>query len=53
MVVWCDIYNTQVIDLFLQILNGFKSEVDAESWKKFFEQFPPPLQKRLNEVYGL
>lgn len=37
----------------LQILHCFKEQVGEENWKRFTEQFPPPLKERLTQQYGV
>ena len=36
-----------------QILHGFKNQVGEENWKRFSDQFPPPLRERLSAHYGV
>lgn len=36
-----------------QILQGFKSQVGEEGWKRFTDQFPPPLRERMTQQYGV
>ena len=36
-----------------QILHCFKEQVGEENWKRFTEQFPPPLKERLSQHYGV
>lgn len=36
-----------------QILHGFKTQVGAENWKTFSDQFPQPLSERLRTMYGI
>ena len=38
---------------FKQILHGFKNQVGEENWKRFSDQFPPPLKERLSVHYGV
>jgi predicted alpha-1,6-mannanase (GH76 family) len=36
-----------------QILQGFKSQVGDDGWKRFTDQFPPPLRERMSQQYGV
>lgn len=38
---------------FLQILHAFRLQVGDENWRRFSDQFPPQLQERLSEMYGV
>uniref|UniRef100_UPI00358F60DF transportin-1 isoform X2 n=1 Tax=Myxine glutinosa TaxID=7769 RepID=UPI00358F60DF len=40
-------------EMFYKILHGFKSQVGVENWRRFSEQFPPPLKERLSVYYGM
>lgn len=40
-------------EMFLKILNGFKSQVGEENWKQFFDQVPLQLKQRLTAAYGV
>lgn len=39
--------------VFLQILFGFKSQVGADNWRGFTEQFPSTLYERLSTMYEI
>lgn len=39
--------------MFNEILHGFKNQVGEENWKRFSDQFPPPLKERLSTNYGV
>ncbi|EFX68747.1 hypothetical protein DAPPUDRAFT_301259 [Daphnia pulex] len=38
---------------FVKILQGFKSQVGDDGWKRFTDQFPPPLRERMSQQYGV
>ena len=38
---------------FVEILHGFKSQMGEEGWKRFTDQFPPPLRERMTQQYGV
>jgi len=40
-------------EMFFKILHCFKEQVGDENWKRFTEQFPPPLKERLSQQYGV
>ncbi|ESO02172.1 hypothetical protein HELRODRAFT_65501 [Helobdella robusta] len=40
-------------EMFFKILHGFKNQVGDENWKRFSDQFPPPLRERLATHYGV
>ncbi|XP_037802040.1 transportin-1-like [Penaeus monodon] len=40
-------------EMFHKILHCFKEQVGEENWKRFTEQFPPPLKERLTQQYGV
>lgn len=42
-----------IIFFTLQILHGFKNQVGDENWRRFSDQFPPPLKERLAAFYGV
>ncbi|KAB0801453.1 hypothetical protein PPYR_05807 [Photinus pyralis] len=40
-------------EIFMKILHSFKTQVGEENWKRFSDQFPPPLSERLSALYGV
>lgn len=40
-------------DIFMKILHSFKTQVGEDNWKRFSDQFPPPLSERLSTLYGV
>ncbi|CAM9125325.1 unnamed protein product, partial [Lampetra planeri] len=40
-------------EMFYKILHGFKNQVGEENWRRFSDQFPPPLKDRLSLYYGM
>lgn len=40
-------------EMFYKILHGFKNQVGDENWRRFSDQFPPPLKERLAAFYGV
>ncbi|KAJ8986236.1 hypothetical protein NQ317_009942 [Molorchus minor] len=40
-------------EVFIKILHSFKAQVGEENWKRFSDQFPPQLNERLLELYGI
>ncbi|XP_074640252.1 transportin-1-like [Tubulanus polymorphus] len=56
---WCDAVASWVCpkqdlkEMFYKILHGFKNQVGEEDWKRFSDQFPPPLKERLALHYSV
>ncbi|KAJ8926914.1 hypothetical protein NQ314_020766 [Rhamnusium bicolor] len=40
-------------EVFIKILHSFKTQVGEENWKRFSDQFPPQLNERLSQLYGI
>ncbi|EFA10900.2 Importin subunit beta-like Protein [Tribolium castaneum] len=40
-------------EAFIKILHSFKSQVGPENWRRFSDQFPPQLNERLSQLYGI
>eukprot|EP00058_Branchiostoma_floridae_P025542 XP_002611032.1 hypothetical protein BRAFLDRAFT_128305 [Branchiostoma floridae] len=40
-------------EMFFRILQGFKTQVGEENWRRFSDQFPLPLKERLSTQYGV
>ncbi|CAH1960718.1 unnamed protein product [Acanthoscelides obtectus] len=40
-------------EVFAKILHSFKAQVGEENWRRFSDQFPPQLDERLSQLYGV
>jgi hypothetical protein len=40
-------------EAFIKILHSFKTQVGPENWRRFSDQFPPQLNERLSQLYGI
>nr|CAH7748912.1 unnamed protein product [Callosobruchus chinensis] len=40
-------------EVFMKILHSFKAQVGEENWRRFSDQFPPQLDERLSQLYGI